>query len=63
MENGVESGYFHTKSSLLKGTKVLSGLIIGISDGSGAITAPHLHFTLLINGNLVNPITNLNFRP
>ena len=58
---GIESGYFHTKSDLNVGDIVRRGQIIGVSDGSGIISAPHLHFTLKVGNELVNPMEYLNF--
>lgn len=60
---GVETGYFHTKSNLQVGDFVKAGQTIGISDGSGIITAPHLHFTLKVGGTLIDPMSYLNFGP
>ena len=45
-------------SNLQVGDFVKAGKAIGISDGSGIITAPHLHFTLKVGGTAIDPASN-----
>jgi RHS repeat-associated protein len=55
-DNGFESSYSHTDSSLTIGTQISQGQAIGITDVSGASTGPHLHFVLRDqNGNRIDP--------
>jgi len=52
-------GYAHLQSAspLKVDTIVRKGQIIGKVGNSGRSTGPHLHFTLRLNGQLVNPAT------
>ena len=45
--DGSLSGYAHVAAddSVREGTTVTRGQVIGTSDGSGRVTAPHLHYT------------------
>lgn len=55
--HGVYSCYFHlSKINLKVGTKVKKGQIIGLSGSTGRVTGPHLHFSMRINGILVDPM-------
>ncbi|MCR9255813.1 MAG: M23 family metallopeptidase [Alphaproteobacteria bacterium] len=58
-ENGMETSYSHTRSSVSVGDTVDKGDTIGYSDGSGFGSGPHLHFVLRINGERVDPMRNL----
>ena len=59
--NGLEGSYFHTRPSLSVGDLVSRGQIVGVSDGSGIITAPHLHLSIKIDCNdYINPMDLLN---
>lgn len=57
-ESGSISGYSHTGSikGMQVGDSVESGQKIGISDGSGKHSGPHLHYTY-IPGTVTNPAT------
>jgi len=56
--DGSMSGYAHTAPApgVSSGASVTSGQVIGNSDGSGAGTAPHLHYTYR-TGTTANPAT------
>jgi len=59
--NGLEGSYFHTRPSLSVGDLVSRGQIVGVSDGSGIITAPHLHLSIKIDCNdYINPMDLFN---
>ncbi|BDQ37312.1 peptidase M24 [Pseudodesulfovibrio nedwellii] len=54
--NGVVSMYFHLSKPIVKeGDKVQRGQAIGLSGMSGRATGPHLHFSLSVLGELVDP--------
>jgi len=53
---GIYSCYYHlSKINAKKGQKVSKGTIIGLSGKSGRVTGPHLHFTMWLDGVIVNP--------
>lgn len=61
-ENGLESRFCHcSKINVKQGDKVKRGQLIGLTGGGssdpgkGLSTGAHLHYTLVKNGNLVNP--------
>ena len=54
--NGVVSMYFHLSKPIVKvGDKVQRGQAVGLSGMSGRATGPHLHFSLSVLGELVDP--------
>lgn len=44
-DDGSIYGYAHTESFVWVGQRVKEGQVIGYSDGSGRLEAPHLHYT------------------
>lgn len=44
-DDGSIYGYAHTGQLVVKGQRVEEGQVIGYSDGTGILTAPHLHYT------------------
>ena len=58
--DGLQSSYAHTGSSLEVDSSVVRGQTIGISDGSGIGTGPHLHFSTRIDGIRVDPCSVLS---
>jgi murein DD-endopeptidase MepM/ murein hydrolase activator NlpD len=58
--NGYETAYGHMSryaDGLGVGSKVRQGEVIGYVGSTGQSTGPHLHFEILINGNLVDPLS------
>jgi len=58
--NGYETAYGHMSryvDGLGVGSHVRQGQIIGYVGSTGQSTGPHLHFEILINGNLVDPLS------
>ena len=54
--NGVVSMYFHLAEPTVKqGDQVTRGQAIGLSGMSGRATGPHLHFSVSVLGELVDP--------
>ncbi|MDO8601360.1 MAG: M23 family metallopeptidase [bacterium] len=54
---GIYSLYLHLdKFNVLKGVVIKQGEIIGLSGNTGYSIAPHLHFSIKINGANVNPL-------
>ena len=54
-------GFAHlqNKSPLPIGTKVKKGQVIGYVGNTGTSTGAHLHFTLRLDGEIVDPIQNI----
>jgi murein DD-endopeptidase MepM/ murein hydrolase activator NlpD len=58
--NGYETAYGHMSryaEGLGVGSQVRQGQVIGYVGSTGQSTGPHLHFEILINGNLVDPLS------
>ena len=54
---GVESMYLHmSKFAVAEGASVKAGDVIGYIGSTGRSNAPHLHWTLYVNGVAVNPL-------
>lgn len=59
--DGYESRYLHmTEYIVYPGQEVKAGDIIGYVGATGDATGPHLHFTILYEGNTVDPAPFLN---
>ncbi|MFY0625178.1 MAG: M23 family metallopeptidase [Reichenbachiella sp.] len=55
-DNSFVTRYAHlSEINVIEGQKVLLGETIGLSGNSGYSTAPHLHYEVIKNGNVVNP--------
>lgn len=58
--NGFSTLYGHmTQYIVSEGDYVTQGQVIGYVGNTGWSTAPHLHLTMYLNGELVNPLTYL----
>lgn len=56
--NGMKTLYGHLNRYLTRsGRKVLKGEVIAGAGSTGRSTANHLHFTVLVNGKAVNPLS------
>lgn len=58
--NGYETAYGHLSrfvDGLGVGSQVRQGQLIGYVGSTGQSTGPHLHYEILINGNLVDPLS------
>ena len=54
--NGYRTRYGHNSKLLVKiGDRVLKGQPIALIGSTGRSTGPHVHFELVMNGNVVNP--------
>lgn len=61
--DGVRFGFAHLSRRLSKyGEKVVAGQPIAKTGNTGASTGPHLHFTVKINGQWVNPLDYFDFK-
>ncbi|MFV0406507.1 MAG: M23 family metallopeptidase [Propioniciclava sp.] len=59
--DNLESSYLHMNSLAVKpGQKVKKGQLIGTVGNTGLSTAPHLHFSIYINGTNSDPAPYLN---
>jgi len=57
--NAIQLAIANSYTSISGGTYVLEGTIIGLQGCTGLCTGPHLHFMTYINGNLVDPCSQL----
>jgi murein DD-endopeptidase MepM/ murein hydrolase activator NlpD len=54
---GVFSGYHHLSQMLVvEGQDVAQGAVIGAVGGTGLVTAPHLHWEIIVHGVRVDPL-------
>ena len=59
--NGVITAFFHLNNILVKkGDKVAKGQIVAKSGATGRVTGPHLHYSLILGGQFVDPIPLLS---
>ena len=58
--NGVVSLYAHLSSiKVHKGQRVSQGQMVGRTGATGSATCAHLHFSMMVHGNMVNPLNYL----
>lgn len=55
-DGSIKTGYAHCQYCIAPGETVKAGDVIGTVGSTGASTGPHLHFTVRVNGELVDPI-------
>jgi murein DD-endopeptidase MepM/ murein hydrolase activator NlpD len=58
--NGFETGYGHMSriaDGMSPGARVRQGQIIGYVGSTGNSTGPHLHFEIIVNGRVVDPLS------
>ena len=59
--NGVITAFFHLSNiKVKKGDKVEKGQIVALSGATGRVTGPHLHYSLILAGQFVDPIPLLS---
>ena len=59
--NGVITVFFHLSKILVKkGDKVSKGQVVAKSGATGRVTGPHLHYSLVLGGQFVDPIPLLS---
>ncbi len=59
--NGVITAFFHlSKINVKAGDQVAKGQIIAKSGSTGRVTGPHLHYSLILGGQYVDPIPLLS---
>ncbi len=59
--NGVISAFFHlSKINVKEGDQVTKGQVIAQSGSTGRVTGPHLHYSLILGGQFVDPIPLLS---
>ncbi len=57
---GMVTRYAHLSSFMVRpGDKVTRGQVIGLVGTTGRSTGPHLHYELMVNGQLTNPLSLL----
>lgn len=58
LANGYRAGFAHLNSvAVAQGASVGKGVVIGTVGATGAVTGPHLHYTLKKDGDWVDPET------
>lgn len=59
--NGVITVFFHLSDILVKkGERVVKGQVVAKSGATGRVTGPHLHYSLVLGGQFVDPIPLLS---
>jgi len=59
--NGVITAFFHlSEINVKKGDKVSKGQVVAKSGSTGRVTGPHLHYSLILGGQFVDPIPLLS---
>ena len=59
--NGVITAFFHlSEINVKKGERVAKGQVVAKSGSTGRVTGPHLHYSLILSGQFVDPIPLLS---
>ena len=59
--NGVITAFFHlSEINVKKGERVAKGQVVAKSGSTGRVTGPHLHYSLILGGQFVDPIPLLS---
>ncbi len=59
--NGVITAFFHlSEINVKKGDKISKGQVVAKSGSTGRVTGPHLHYSLILGGQFVDPIPLLS---
>lgn len=59
--NGVITAFFHlSEINVKKGDRVEKGQVVAKSGSTGRVTGPHLHYSLILGGQFVDPIPLLS---
>ena len=59
--NGVITAFFHlSEINVKKGDKIEKGQVVAKSGSTGRVTGPHLHYSLILAGQFVDPIPLLS---
>ena len=59
--NGVITAFFHLSDIIVKkGDRVSKGQVVAKSGSTGRVTGPHLHYSLILGGQFVDPIPLLS---
>lgn len=59
--NGVITAFFHlSEINVKKGERVAKGQVVAKSGSTGRVTGPHLHYSLILAGQFVDPIPLLS---
>ena len=59
--NGVITAFYHlSKINVKKGDRVAKGQVVALSGATGRVTGPHLHYSLILGGQFVDPIPLLS---
>ena len=59
--NGVITAFFHlSEINVKKGDSVVKGQVVAKSGATGRVTGPHLHYSLILGGQFVDPIPLLS---
>ena len=59
--NGVITAFFHlSQINVKKGERVAKGQVVAKSGATGRVTGPHLHYSLVLGGQFVDPIPLLS---
>ena len=59
--NGVITAFFHlSEINVKKGERVAKGQVVAKSGATGRVTGPHLHYSLILGGQFVDPIPLLS---